>query len=214
MYDKNYPGCFITFEGIEGAGKSTQIDIVAKMLKSEGKQVVCTREPGGTELSERIRELLLTKEHMNVICDNTELLLMFAARAQHVHELILPELQAGTIVLCDRFVDSSFAYQGGGRNMSLSQIQLLEQHFLYGIQADLTLLFDLSVENGLQRAGKRSEADRFESEQHDFFERAREVFLSRAQQATERFVIIDAEQEPQHVTEQVLRAIQQYPALT
>ncbi len=182
-------GYFLTLEGIEGAGKSTLIDYIANQARLAGKQVVTTREPGGTSIGEQIRSILLNTENAS-LSDNTELLLMFAARAQHIDEIIQPALNAGKLVICDRFTDASFAYQGGGRGIDEKRIQVLEDWTQQGLQPDLTLLFDLDVEIGLRRAGNRSQADRFEQEKVDFFERVRQCYLNRAERYSDRYQII------------------------
>jgi dTMP kinase len=190
-------GRLITLEGIEGAGKSSHMQFIAEKLQQAGKVVVLTREPGGTDLGEGIRELLLTKNEAAMF-EETELLLMFAARAQHVQQLILPALTEGKMVICDRFTDSSYAYQGGGRGISIEKIRQLEAWLfsggLSGFKPDLTLLLDLSVETGLSRARARGEADRFEIETVSFFQNARDTFLNIAKDERHRVKIIDAEQ--------------------
>jgi dTMP kinase len=190
-------GRLITLEGIEGAGKSSHMQFIAEKLQQAGKVVVLTREPGGTDLGEGIRELLLTKNEAAMF-EETELLLMFAARAQHVQQLILPALTEGKMVICDRFTDSSYAYQGGGRGISIEKIRQLEAWLfsggLSGFKPDLTLLLDLSVETGLSRARARGEADRFEIETVSFFQNARDTFLNIAKDERNRVKIIDAEQ--------------------
>ena len=188
MSDK---GLLITLEGIEGAGKSTLLDFAGELLRRAGRAVVLTREPGGTATGERIRALLLDRASVD-LSDEAELLLIFAARAQHLAEVIRPALSAGEIVLCDRFIDASYAYQGGGRGLAAERIRQLEDWTLGGLAPDLTLLFDLEVATGLARAGGRGEADRFERQGRAFFERARAAYLDRAAQAPERFRQIDA----------------------
>jgi len=199
-------GCFITVEGIEGVGKTTNIDYITQLLRDAGKDVVMTREPGGTPLGEEIRELLLGHKH-DGMSHNTELLLMFAARAEHLHKVILPALDNGQWVLCDRFTDATYAYQGGGRGFELSDIETLENQVQGTLRPDLTLLLDVPVEVGLDRAGKRSEPDRFEKEKHDFFKHVRQMYLQRAQQHTERTRIIDASQPLDSVQQQINDAV-------
>jgi dTMP kinase len=184
-------GLFITLEGPEGAGKSTNREYLAERLRSHGVEVVLTREPGGTPLAERIRELLLTpsEEAMGV---DTELLLVFAARAQHLEGVIKPALARGAVVLCDRFTDATYAYQGGGRGLSSERIALLENFVQGDLRPDLTLVFDLPVEIGLSRAAARGRLDRFEQEQRSFFEAVRQTYLQRAQAAAERYKVVDA----------------------
>ena len=184
-------GKFITIEGGEGAGKSTMVERITDWLQSLGHEVIRTREPGGTVLAEKIRAILLDDEHME-LCSQAELLLLFASRAQHLDELIRPALKRGTTVLCDRFTDASWAYQGGGRQMSTDLIARLEQMVHGDLQPDLTLLLDLPVELGLDRASRRSEADRFEQESRRFFERVRQAYLDRAASQSDRFAVIDA----------------------
>ena len=186
-------GRFITVEGIEGVGKTTNIDFIEKLLRDAGKNVVMTREPGGTSLGEDVRELLLGHKHDGMSRD-AELLLMFAARAEHLDKVICPALDDNKWVLCDRFTDATFAYQGGGRGFDMAPIATLESLVQDSLRPDLTLLLDVSVEVGLDRAGKRSEPDRFEKEQHDFFERVRQTYLERAHAESQRMKIIDASQ--------------------
>lgn len=182
---------FITLEGGEGAGKSTVIAALRDALEAAGDVVVCTREPGGTPLAEEIRGLLLEPQHEAAVAQ-TELLLMFAARAQHVRQTILPALQRGAWVICDRFTDSSYAYQGGGRGLDTAFIAELERHVV-GIVPAMTLLLDIDVHEGRVRTNTRDLwPDRIEREQEDFFARARAVFLMRAAAEPERFRVIDA----------------------
>jgi len=184
-------GLFITLEGPEGAGKSTNRDYLAELLGAAGREVVLTREPGGTPLAERIREILLAPAAEPMAVD-TELLLMFAARAQHLAQVVRPALARGALVLCDRFVDATYAYQGGGRGVPSARIATLEAFVLGDLQPDLTLVFDLPVEIGLARAARRGALDRFEQEQRAFFEAVRQTYLERAQAVPERYRIIDA----------------------
>jgi dTMP kinase len=184
-------GLFITLEGPEGAGKSTNREYLAERLRAHGVDVVLTREPGGTPLAERIRELLLapSDEPMNA---DTELLLVFAARAQHLSEVIRPALARGAVVLCDRFTDATYAYQGGGRGLSHERIAVLE-HFVQGdLRPDLTLVFDLPVEVGLARATARGRLDRFEQEGRTFFDAVRSTYLKRAAASPERYRLVNA----------------------
>jgi dTMP kinase len=185
------PGKFITIEGGEGAGKSTMMQRVAAWLGAHGHRVVQTREPGGTDLAEKVRDILLDKNTVG-LSGQAELLLVFAARAQHLAELIRPALQRGETVLCDRFTDATWAYQGGGRGLPREDIATLERLVHGDLQPDLTLLLDVPVEEGLQRASRRSATDRFEKESAEFFERVRRVYLDRAATAPERFALIDA----------------------
>ncbi len=197
-----YSGRFITLEGGEGAGKSTNAAYFAEQLEAAGIRLRVTREPGGTRLGERIRELLLDPESDGMHAD-TELLLMFAARAQHLNEVILPALQAGEWVLCDRFTDATYAYQGGGRGIDMQRIAELETWVQQGFQPDMTILFDLPVETGLARAGERGALDRFEQEQKSFFTAVREAYLQRAKQYPGRFRIIDAAKQLDDVQRQL-----------
>ncbi len=191
-------GMFITFEGGEGAGKSTMIARAAEYFRQRGREVLLTREPGGTPLAELIRELVLGPEH-EPLAPATELLLVFAARAQHLAEKIRPALEQGKVVLCDRFTDASWAYQGGGRGQPLEFIAVLEQGVHGDRQPDLTLLLDLPVPLGLKRMQARGEVDRIEQESLAFFERVRAMYLQRARQYPQRIVIIDASQEVEQV---------------
>jgi len=195
-------GMFITLEGGEGAGKSTQMAYVEQCLKQTGKKVHVTREPGGTELAETIRDLLLDHRQTAMHAD-TELLLMFAARAQHLAELIRPALEAGEWVLCDRFTDATYAYQGGGRGIDMERIAVLEDWVQGTLRPDLTLLLDLPVEIGLSRAGKRGDLDRFEREQQEFFERVRNTYRQLATQHPERYRVIDASRDIPEVQAQI-----------
>ena len=199
-------GMFITLEGGEGAGKSTQMAYVEQCLKQTGKKVHVTREPGGTELAETIRDLLLDHRQTAMHAD-TELLLMFAARAQHLAELIRPALEAGEWVLCDRFTDATYAYQGGGRGIDMDRIAVLEDWVQGSLRPDLTLLLDLPVEIGLSRAGKRGDLDRFEREQQEFFERVRNTYCQLATQHPERFRVIDASRDIPEVQVQIDQAL-------
>lgn len=184
-------GRFITVEGIEGAGKSSNLQYLRERLEEAGHRVVTTREPGGTPLGEEVRGLLLDRREGGMAAE-TELLLMFAARAEHLERKILPALEQGTWVLCDRFTDASYAYQGGGRGIDWQRIQTLETWLQGDFRPDLTLLFDLPAGLGLERAGRRSAPDRFEQETVRFFERVREAYLQRARQDPGRFRVIDA----------------------
>lgn len=186
-------GLFITLEGPEGAGKSTNREYLAKLLGAHGVEVVLTREPGGTPLAEKIREILLAPSDEPMAVD-TELLLMFAARAQHLAEVIRPALARGAVVLCDRFTDATYAYQGGGRGVDVARIAVLEQFVQGELRPDLTLLFDLPVEVGLARAASRGRLDRFEEEGRAFFEAVRSCYLARSESAPERYRLIDAAQ--------------------
>lgn len=186
-------GLFITLEGPEGAGKSTNREYLAARLREHGIDVLMTREPGGTPLAERIRELLLAPSDETMAAD-TELLLMFAARAQHLAQVIRPALARGTVVLCDRFTDATYAYQGGGRGLSVERIATLETFVQGTLRPDLTLVFDLPIEVGLARAAARGRLDRFEQEGHAFFEAVRQAYLQRAAQHPQRYSLLDAGQ--------------------
>jgi len=199
-------GCFITIEGIEGVGKTTNIEFIEKLLRDAGKDIVMTREPGGTSLGEDVRELLLGHKH-DGMSSEAELLLMFAARAEHLDKIVKPALNADKWVLCDRFTDATYAYQGGGRGFDTAPIAALESLVQGELRPDLTLLLDVSVEVGLDRAGKRSAPDRFEKEQHDFFERVRQTYLQRAEAEPTRIIVIDASQSLEDVQAQIFTAM-------
>ncbi len=199
-------GRFITLEGGEGAGKSTQMTFVQQMIESAGKTLHVTREPGGTELSEQIRGVLLDHRQTAMESD-TELLLMFAARAQHLAQLIRPALAAGEWVLCDRFTDATYAYQGGGRGIDMARIAQLEDWVQGRLRPDLTLLLDLPVDVGMARVDQRGELDRFEREQQSFFENVRQTYRDRAAAEPERFSIIDAAQDIPQVQQQITAAL-------
>ena len=186
-------GLFITLEGPEGAGKTTNRAYLAEQLQAQGFVVTLTREPGGTALAELIREILLAP-HAETMAVDTELLLMFAARAQHLAQVILPALAEGKIVICDRFTDATYAYQGGGRGLDCSRIALLEQFVQGDLRPDMTLLFDLPVEEGMARAVARGKLDRFEQEQQLFFENVRQSYLQRAHNDPQRFRLVNAQQ--------------------
>ncbi len=202
-------GRFITLDGGEGSGKSTNLAYIEQVIKNHGKEVIVTREPGGTEIGEKIRTILLDRSnhHMD---EDTELLLMFAARAQHLKQKIIPALQQGKWVLSDRFVDASYAYQGGGRGIDSERIQQLDQWVRGDFKADLTIYLDLDVEVGMQRAKERGALDRFEVEQMSFFERVRSVYLQRAQQDPEHYAIIDASPSLELVQKQIDAVLSHY----
>jgi dTMP kinase len=197
---------FVTIEGIEGAGKSTAIIFVRKFLEANKIPHVVTREPGGTQIGAAIRDLLL-KHHEEQICSDTELLLFFASRAQSVTHLIKPALQEDKWVICDRFTDASYAYQGGGRGIPMQRIQILEEWVHPDLQPDLTLLLDVPVNLGLQRIGARDVKDRIEQEKVEFFERVRRVYLERAKQFPQRFKIIDASASLLQVEKQIVEIL-------
>ena len=195
-------GKFITLEGGEGAGKTTCMEHVEARLREAGLDLVVTREPGGTRIGEKIRELLLDRGNFDIL-DDTELLLMFAARSQHINELIRPAIEADTWVLCDRFTDATYAYQGGGRDIDKSRIRELEEWVQQGLKPDLTLLLDLPVHVGLERATQRSKPDRFESENISFMENMREAYLEIARADPGRVKIIDSSRPLEEVLEQI-----------
>lgn len=199
-------GVFITVEGIEGVGKTTNMAFVQSFLQSHGVDLTVTREPGGTPLAEKVRALLL--DHSDeVLNEDAELLLVFAARAQHLSRLIKPALAEGNWVLSDRFTDATYAYQGGGRGLSTNMISQLEQSVQGDLRPDLTLLLDVPVDVGLARAGQRGELDRFEREKKTFFEKVREAYLSRAAAEPGRFAIIDASQSLEQVQADIAAAL-------
>lgn len=193
MDNTQFSGKFITFEGGEGVGKSTNIEYVRQLLETKGLEVIVTREPGGTPVAEFIREELLKKAHpQESLASTAELLLMFAARAQHIETLILPALKRGAWVLCDRFTDSTIAYQGYGRQLAMESIQALKQIVQKGLEPDATFWLDAPLEIGMGRARNRGPADRFEVEEMAFFERVRQGFVDLAEREPERIVKIDA----------------------
>ena len=202
-------GRFITVEGGEGAGKSSNLDFIRQLLEASGKKVLFTREPGGTELGEAIRELLLGHKHTGM-ADDSELLLMFAARAEHLHRKIKPALADGTWVLCDRFTDATYAYQGAGRGIDTTRIAQLEQWVQGDLRPDLTLLLDLPIEVGLERAGKRSAPDRFESEAMHFFAAVRSGYREIAKQQPQRVKVIDAAVSLPEVQRQIATVMEQF----
>lgn len=204
------PGKLISIEGGEGAGKTTVMQAIRDCLEQAGKTVICTREPGGTEIGEDIRGLLLTPGR--TIDAGTELLLMFASRAQLVNTLIKPALARGEFVITDRFTDASFAYQGGGRGIDASDIRELETRFV-GIKPDLSLLLDIPVEQGMARAQSRGQSlDRIESERLEFFQQVRAAYLRRAAEEPQRIKIIDASQSAEAVVGLVLDAVNAWMA--
>lgn len=199
-------GLFITLEGGEGAGKSTLVNGLRAHLERRGMAPLLTREPGGTALGEAIRELVLGHAH-GAVCAESELLLMFAARAQLVREVLRPALDAGRCVLCDRFVDASYAYQGGGRGQPLERIAALDAWAVDGLVPDLTLLLDVPVSTGRQRIAGRGPGDRIEKEALPFFERVREAYRARAAAEPDRFRILDARRDPDQVLMQAVAAV-------
>lgn len=195
-------GWFITLEGGEGAGKSTNLTCVQRWLESHGHLVVVTREPGGTKLGERVREILLHARDLDISAE-VEVLLVFAARAEHLRNVIRPALAQGKTVLCDRFTDATYAYQGGGRGIPGERIAAIEQWVQGDLRPDLTLLLDVPVDLGLARANQRSAPDRFEREQREFFERVRACYRERAEAEPARMRLIDASLAPPEVERQL-----------
>ena len=202
---------FITLEGIEGSGKSTNIKVINNYLKDKNINYINTREPGGSEVGDQLRNILLNTEKK--LSNQTELLLMLADRVNHIETLIQPNLEKGITVISDRFMDSSYAYQGGGREMGLDNITKIIEG-LNIIQPNLTLLFDLPVEMALERAKKRSELDRFESEDYNFHQRIRETYLFLAKENSERIKIIDAAKDIKEVESQVMKELEKTYELT
>lgn len=200
-------GRFISFEGIEGVGKTTALKYVREKLDSASIPYVVTREPGGTPIAEAIRHILLD-HYTEMMCPNTELLLMFAGRAQNIAKVVLPALQRGKWVLSDRFTDASFAYQGGGRGIPVKRIEELAKWVHKDLKPDIILLLDAPVSVGLSRANSREAKDRIEVEGLEFFKRVRKSYLTMAKREPQRFRIIYANQEVSLVKEQILRAIQ------
>lgn len=198
-------GIFITLEGGEGAGKTTHMATVARWFATRAYEVVTTREPGGTPLGERVRALLLDSA-LDMAADS-ELLLMFAARAEHIARVVRPALAAGKAVVCDRFIDASYAYQGEGRGIAHARIQALEQWTLAGLTPTLTLLFDVPVAEGMRRASARGAPDRFERERDDFQERVRAGYRARAAAEPARIVTLDASQPVAAVAQQIEAAL-------
>lgn len=199
-------GKFITVEGSEGVGKSTNIALIKQLLLDAGIDVVHTREPGGTPLAEQLRQILLENREEN-FDPVAELLVVFAARAQHLHQVILPALERGQWVLCDRFTDATFAYQGYGRQLGVDNICALEKLVQNGIHPDITFYLDVDVKVGLERARARGDLDRFEHEQIVFFERVREGYLARVNQDPSRFIVVDAGQSLSAVQQDIRVAV-------
>jgi len=199
-------GKFITIEGVEGVGKSTQLEYLQEHLRSLGIEFILTREPGGTSYSEQIRSVLL-KINEESLDPMAELLLVFAARAQHLNQLIKPTLAQGTWVLCDRFTDATYAYQGAGRGLGQQHVAQLENLVQGQLRPDLTLILDLDPEIGLQRATQRGDLDRFETEQMEFFNRVRNCYLELAASATDRYRVIDAGQEVTNVRADLVASV-------
>lgn len=195
-------GKFISVEGIEGVGKSTNIDVLVRRIEAAGHRVLTTREPGGTPLAEDIRDIVQHRGD-EPIPEIAELLLIFAARSLNVNNVILPALEAGTWVVSDRFTDSSRAYQGGGRGIPMETVDRIADWVHGDVWPDLTILLDAPVEIGMERAGKRSAPDRFEQERHDFFQRVRECYLQIASNEPNRFVVIDTTQSLNEVSAEI-----------
>jgi len=200
-------GKFITVEGIEGTGKSTNLAFVNDLLQARGLEVVMTREPGGTPMAEQIRGLLLDHGH-EPVPPISELLLFFAGRSLHLHNLIVPALEAGKWVLCDRFTDATRAYQGTGRGQDAERIERLAEWVQEGIEPDLTLLLDAPAEVGMRRAAERGAGDRMDNEERAFYQRVRSGYLALAERYPERFAVIDASQELDRVRDDIAAAIE------
>ena len=198
---------FITFEGVDGAGKSTHLSWFVDVLRKRGKKVLVTREPGGTPMGECLREILLNQS----MHAEAEALLMFAARLEHIEQVIKPALQLGTWVVSDRFSDASFAYQGGGRGVKVAKLEQLECWVHENFQPDLTLLFDIPIEVARQRLSKNVTLDRFEQEKDTFFEKVRQAYLERCKKHSDRFVLIDAAQTPEKVKENLEKIVLCHP---
>ena len=200
-------GLFITIEGVEGVGKSTNIDVIKRYLTDKKIDFVVTREPGGTFLAEKIRELLVKAHIEENLSDLSELLLIFASRAQHLEKLIKPTLAKGTWVICDRFTDATYAYQGGGRGLDQRKISLLEKLVQEDLRPDLTVILDLNPQVGLERAKQRGELDRFENEDMDFFKKVRATYLETAAADPKRCIVLDASLELSEVKSQLLKSL-------
>ena len=205
----SYTGKFITLEGIEGVGKTTNREYIRSLLEQTGKPCVETREPGGTPLGEALREMLLEHKHEGMSSD-AELLMMFASRAEHLHKVILPALEAGKNVLCDRFTEATYAYQGGGRGINDKKIAELENWVQGELRPDLTIILDAPVETGRDRAGRRSAPDRIEKEQNDFFERVRQTYLQLANHYPHRITVVDASIALEQVQKQIYHVMKQH----
>lgn len=200
-------GRFVTLEGTEGGGKSTQIVNVRRFLEARGLDVVTTREPGGAPVAEALRGLLLDRDNAGM-ADDTELLMVFAARAEHLHQVIRPALARGQWVVCDRFTDATYAYQGAGRGIPDERIATLENWVQGDLRPDLTLVIDVPVDVGLERAGRRGEHERFEVEAMEFFQRVRESYLTRARRFPARYRVVDGLGSPETVRDRVLEALE------
>ncbi|MDR1012561.1 MAG: dTMP kinase [Coxiellaceae bacterium] len=201
-------GSFLTLEGIEGAGKSTAIKFLAKCLHKHNIDYILTREPGGTLIAEKIRQIILN-HHQESMYSDTELLLYFAGRAQHFNQVIMPAINRGQWIICDRFTDATYAYQGGGRGLTDERIAILEQWVQGNVRPNYTLLFDVAVTIGLGRIKKKRNLDRIEIEREHFFEKVRNYYLERASREPERFFIIDANKTLPEVFQQITKIIDQ-----
>ena len=200
---------FLTVEGVEGVGKTTNVGFIKSLLERANIDFVSTREPGGTPLAEELRDVLLQNRE-ELVNGHAEMLMVFAARAQHLNQFILPALAKGQWVVCDRFTDATYAYQGCGRDLGAEDVLILEKLVQRGRQPDLTIYLDLDVEIGLQRASKRGELDRFENENRDFFEKVRQGYLDRVAADPGRFVVIDASQPLEKVQEDIRQALKHW----
>lgn len=203
---------FITLEGIEGVGKTSNLEYIRSLLEESGKQCVVTREPGGTPLGESLRAILLEHSDDEMSAD-AELLMMFAARAEHLKKVILPALKAGKYVLCDRFTEATYAYQGGGRGLDVAKIAELETWAQGDLRPDLTIILDAPVHIGRDRAGKRSAPDRIEKEADDFFKKVRASYREMANHYPHRICLVDATQNLENVQTQILRQLYEYDIL-
>jgi dTMP kinase len=211
MAQQKHRGLFLTLEGSEGVGKTSNLEYIKSRLDEKAIDYIVTREPGGTPLGEALRNMLLGEDFKGM-SDDTELMLMFAARAEHVAQVIRPALERGQWVLCDRFTDATYAYQGGGRQLDMHRIAGLEQWVLGELRPDLTLLLDAPVEVGRERAGKRSAPDRFEQERDAFFNRVRQTYLDRARAEPQRVRVIDASGDLPSVQRQIDEVLGDYLA--
>ena len=205
-------GKFITLEGIEGVGKTSNLRFIKELLETSGHNCVVTREPGGTNLGESLRGLLLSHSDENMSAD-AELLMMFAARAEHLAKVIRPALENGQTVLCDRFTEATYAYQGGGRLLDVDKISKLEDWVQGELRPDLTIILDAPVEIGRARAGSRSEPDRIEKEQDDFFQRVRNAYIELADHYPHRICLVDASKELVAVQQQIQEQLVEYDIL-
>jgi len=202
-------GKFITLEGIEGVGKTSNLNFIKELLEISGHDCVVTREPGGTNLGESLRGLLLSHSDENM-SEDAELLMMFAARAEHLAKVIRPALENQQTVLCDRFTESTYAYQGGGRQLDVDSIRDLEDWVQGDLRPDLTIILDAPVEVGRERAGKRSEPDRIETEKDDFFQRVRDAYIALAKQHPHRICLVDASLDLDSVQQQILNILLEF----